>query len=309
MATAQTICFQRNDAVWLADSEGGNQRCVISATTVEKLNACEFRIAPDGSSISFTHFYMPPGKFPAYHDTSRYRGIALFDVKTSQVTFLDNVPMLNDYNAVWSSDASSLAFTYPHDAPLSGVSTSVAIIKKDNTGFNIITDALGPKEYDIYFYAWSSDGSTVLCYTGDSLYSMAHDGHLLSTEPFIFPDSMEVVSSSSTNMTVSPDGRYIALDPETSDDGYIHFKNYWVVGLYGAIWLFDRQQRTFTRITPKNLSASDPAWSAQGNEVWFCGIPGDSPKHHKSNIYRTDMKGHNITMVVKDASSMSMSSH
>jgi Tol biopolymer transport system component len=292
----ELICFERRGAVWLANIDGSNQRAVISSAVIKKWQGLDFRIAPDGSNISFTTVVGEAG-------TDRYRAIAIFNLSSKSVALLDNVPKMNNYNAVWSHDASFLAFTFPHKASPGGVSLGVSIIRRDNTAYATISDRLGPKEYTVYSYCWSPDSKSILCLSSDSLYQLTTGGSNLHTESFITPysDTLDVILSTSTVMSASPNGRLIALDSEVYDDGRVHFKNYWHDALYGAVWLYDREIRKFTRLTPKNISASNPAWTKLGDAILFSGIPGDNPRKIVSNIYRMDASGRNIRLIISDA--------
>ena len=68
----------------------------------------------------------------------------------------------------------------------------------------------------------------------------------------------------------------------------------WANDVSGAIYLYDAASGSNYRLTPKNLAASNPAWSPDGKRIYFCALP-DTPPNGPHHIYRINADGSGLS--------------
>lgn len=148
---------------------------------------------------------------------------------------------------------------------------------------------------DASFQGFGRDGQSliVFAYDGDNsqLRRLGPDGKILSQEPVstftdaILPSSADTYLPSPANDTLLLAGTGVrptpAMTPWLNDSG-------------SALFLCDLGSGTNYRLTPRQLVAVFPAWTPDGQRIYFTGLP-ESPANGTHHLYRMNADGTGLT--------------
>ncbi len=191
-----------------------------------------------------------------------------------------------EYNAVFSPDGKWLVYTSEKDG-----TPRLCARRSDGTGTeNLLID--GHEFTDQA--AFSPDGEWLVFAS-----SLGGDTDIFRI-PFR-PDSIQYISAA-INLTnhdkgdfrpaVSPDGKTIAFSSDRDHPIKSHERFPFAMQRTGDIYLMDWDGGNVRRITESDAWDGSPAWSADGQTIWFY-----SERSGESKIYRMDANGENKSLV------------
>lgn len=272
LAAEPKLCFQRGTAVYVASATGAKPVRVVAA------NAYDARLSPDGRTVAHTLDQTRRNEPPTRH-------VAVTDVATRKTRRLASIPGANNYRPIWSPDGSKLMFQH-----YTGRRWEVAVVAPDDTGFAIVSGAVGdPDDAALTGAFWSPDGRSLYLYDFSSLYHVALDGEVLDKRPI---EGLVKELSSGYAFALAPDGKRLLVETleEVPDIKTVE-------GPPTVIYLYDLSTGERRRVSPKGVSATSPVWAADGTSFFFEGPKG---------VYRMALEGA-ARLVVANASGPSLS--
>ena len=224
----QRIAFEKDDAVHIANLEGS----VIRNLT----NGIFPAISPDAKSVAFTTVDKTDG-----HSIRR---LAVIEVASGQRQVFSGIPGDNAYNAAWSPDGKSIAFTLQVDGLW-----HLGMINTDGTDFKFIKKG-EQDQVTLYSPCWARDGKSIFCEDMTNIYRLSLEGAILAQWKIttIVPNGG---MSGDSRIDVSPDGNRLLLSVEM-DEAYD--RKDWD-GPVPALWSFDLLTESAVRLTTKSLFA------------------------------------------------------
>lgn len=82
-----------------------------------------------------------------------------------------------------------------------------------------------------------------------------------------------------------------------------------MTGKVGAIFLYDIAAKSRRRLTPPNVSASNPRWTSDGRWIYFNGSALDGstkPRKLETGIFRISPEGGPVELVVPGGEEFSL---
>src|SRR5215472_1147965 len=154
-AADRHIAFERNDAVWMANLDGTNEKKIADGIFPA--------ISPDGSRVAFN-------TVEKTSDTTYVRHIAVADVATGKVDIFKDVPSDNSYYPSWTADGKQILFTTrPHEV------WDLVAINSDGTNFHVLKPGV-QNGVTRYSPIWARDGQSVFCENMTNIYQIGLDG-------------------------------------------------------------------------------------------------------------------------------------
>jgi TolB protein len=267
----QHIAFERNDAVYIANFDGTNEKKIADGIFPA--------ISPDGTRIAFN-------TVEKTSDTTYVRHMAVADVATGKVNIFNDVPSKNSYYPGWMADGKQILFTTrPNEV------WDLVAINSDGTNFHVLKPGV-QNEVTRYSPVWARDGQSVFCQDMTNIYQIGLDGAVRAQWKIskIVPKGD---MSGDGRIDVSPDGKQLLL---SIDMGGESGRKDWD-GPLPALWAFDLQSEKATRLTPKKLFGWDGVWIDNDNILFLSRAPGEKD----DSIYRMSAEGKNLKRLVKNA--------
>jgi TolB protein len=265
------IAFERNDAVYIANLDGTNEKKIADGVFPA--------ISPDGTHVAFNTVERTGG-------TTYVRRMAVADAASGKVTVFKDVPSENSYYPSWTADGKQILFTTrPHEVwDLVGVNS-------DGTNFHVIKPGV-QNEVTCYSPVWARDGQSVFCEDMTNIYQIGLDG--TNREQWkishIVPEGN---MSGDGRIDVSPDGNRLLL---TLDMGEESNRKGWD-GPLPALWAFDLQSQKATRLTQKKLFGWDGVWIDNDSVLFLSRAAGEKD----DSVYRMSADGKNLKRLIKNA--------
>ncbi len=208
-------------------------------------------ISPDGSAVCFS-----------------WRGdLWRVSAQGGQATRLTAHPMLDDHS-VWSPDGKQIAF----NSDRSGYRNAYRM-NADGTGVAPVTR----EDRYLFVHGWSADGTLALTgyleadiYKSPRPYSVSHEGGPITRLHDAFGRSA----------VVSPDGRYVAFVRGRASWDRPFLTN----SDNRDLWLYDRQDKTFRRLTENPGHDGKPRWLDNDTLVYLSARPPA-----RVNLYGMDL--------------------
>jgi TolB protein len=267
----QHIAFERNDAVYIANFDGTNEKKIADGIFPA--------ISPDGTRIAFN-------TVEKTSDTTYVRHMAVADVATGKVNIFKDIPSKNSYYPGWMADGKQILFTTrPNEV------WDLVAINSDGTNFHVLKPGV-QNEVTRYSPVWARDGQSVFCQDMTNIYQIGLDGAVRAQWKIskIVPKGD---MSGDGRIDVSPDGKQLLL---SIDRGEESGRKDWD-GPLPALWAFDLQSEKATRLTPKKLFGWDGVWIDNDNILFLSRAPGEKD----DSIYRMSAEGKNLKRLVKNA--------
>jgi TolB protein len=267
----QHIAFERNDAVYIANLDGTNEKKIADGIFPA--------ISPDGTRVAFN-------TVEKTSDTTYARHMAVADVATGKVTVFKDVPSENSYYPSWTADGKQILFTTrPHEV------WDLVAINSDGTKFHVLKPGV-QNEVTRYSPVWARDGQSVFCEDMTNVYQIGLDGAVRAQWKIskIVPKGD---MSGDGRIDISPDGKRLLL---SIDMGEEPGRKDWD-GPLPALWAFDLQSQKATRLTPKKLFGWDGVWVDNENILFLSREPGEKD----DSIYRMSVDGKNLKRLIKNA--------
>ena len=271
LAGPQMIAFERNDAVWIANLDGTDEKKIADGIFPA--------ISPDGTRVAFN-------TVEKTSDTTYVRHMAVVDVATGNVTAFKDVPSTNSYYPSWTADGKQILFTTrPKEV------WDLVAINADGTNFRV----LKPGEQNAvtrYSPIWARNGQSVFCEDMTNIYQIGIDGAVTAQWKIsqIVPKGD---MSGDGRIDVSPDGKRLLLSIDMGEESG---RKDWD-GPLPALWSFDLQSQKATRLTPKKLFGWDGVWLDNNNVLFLSKAAGEK----EDSIYRMSADGKNLKRLIKNA--------
>jgi TolB protein len=280
-AADRQIAFERNDAIWIANLDGGRAKRIAAGIFPA--------ISPDGKRIAFTTVEKS--------GTTYIRHIAVVDlVRQSdglvrwraggKPTVFKDVPSENAYYPSWSPDGKRILFTL-RNKDIWGL----GVINADGKEFRVVKKGASDK---VTFYSpcWARDGQSIFCQNMTNIYRLKLDGGVLdrwNIEKTIPNGDM----SGDGRIDVSPDGRLLLLSIDMAEENN---RKDWD-GPPPALWTFEIATQKAVRVTQKNLFAWDGCWINDQNVLFLSQAAGQKT----ASIYRMSIKRANLKRLIPNA--------
>jgi TolB protein len=265
------IAFERNDAVYIADFDGTNEKKIADGIFPA--------ISPDGTRVAFN-------TVEKTSDTTYVRHMAVADVATGKVNVFKNVPSKNSYYPSWTADGKQILFTTrPQEV------WDLVAVNSDGTNFRVLKRGV-QNEVTCYSPIWAHDGQSFFCQDMTNIYQIGLDGVNRAQWKIsqIVPKSD---MSGDGRIDASPDGKRLLLSIDMGEESG---RKDWD-GPLPALWAFDLQSQKATRLTPKNLFGWDGVWVDNDNVLFLSRAPGEK----EDSIYRMSSDGKNLKRLIKNA--------
>jgi TolB protein len=276
-AEPRRVAFERGSDVWVANLDGTGAKKIARGAQPD--------ISSNGARVAFN---TDTGGSKALD-----RRIALADAATGKATvFKKEIPSDNCQHAIWSPDGSQILFNLYTENDW-----HLGLINADGSGFRYLKKAPS-KNSGLWSACWAPDGRSVYVQDLDKVSQLGLDGAELKTWDLhaLFPAAG---LTSSSRMSVSPDGSTLLLDVEVDEDVE---REDWD-GPPPAIWTLDLATTKVTRLTPKGFFGWSGSW-LNGEEILFVS-QGDKEK--QPSLYRMSRQGENRKQLLKNASYPSVS--
>jgi TolB protein len=267
----QQIAFERNDAVYIANLDGTNEKKIADGIFPA--------ISPDGTRVAFN-------TTEKKSDTTYVRHMAVVDVATGKVNVFKDVPSENSYYPSWTADGKQILFTtHPHEV------WDLVATNSDGTNFHVLKSG-AQNEVTRYSPVWARDGQSIFCEDMTNIYQIGLDGAVLAQWKIskIVPKGD---MSGDGRIDVSPDGKRLLL---SIDMGEQSGRKDWD-GPLPALWAFDLQSQKATRLTPKKLFGWEGVWLDNDNILFLSRAPDEK----EDSIYRMSADGKNVKRLIKNA--------
>lgn len=241
-------------------------------------HAVDVRISPAGDALACT--WDTTGKDVKGGPVRR---IAVIDGKGAAPRILEAIPGTNSYGPTWSPDGRLLLFQH-----YAGRQWRIAVIGRDGKGFR---DVVAPaKETAFLSHAcWAPDSRSFYAFDFEHLIRYDLEGKELSR--LAFSDCGLEVGSSASQFRLSPDGRRLLVGTEMD-----------VPDLPGeegpppVVLLLDLDARRATRVSPKGMLLTAPAWLPDGT-----AFVAQRTEGRKSSVVRVDLATGKATVLVTGA--------
>ena len=219
-AADRHIAFERNNAVYIADLDGTNEKKVADGIFPA--------ISPDGTRVAFN-------TVEKTSDTSYVRHIAVVDVATGKVNIFKDVPSDNSYYPSWTADGKQILFTTrPHEV------WDFVVTSADGTNFHVLKPGV-QNEVTRYAPIWARDSQSVFCQDMTNIYQLGLDGAIRAQwkiDKIVPKGDM----SGDGRIDVSPDGKRLLLSIDMGEESG---RKDWD-GPLPALWAFDLQSQKAT---------------------------------------------------------------
>jgi TolB protein len=265
------IAFERNDAVYIANLDGTNEKKIADGIFPA--------ISPDGTRVAFNTVEKTSG-------TTYVRHMAVADIATGKVNVLKDVPSENSYYPSWTADGKQILFTTrPHEV------WDLVTINSDGTNFHVLKPG-AQSEVTCYSPVWARDGQSFFCEDMTNIYQIGLDGMNLAQWKIskIVPKGD---MSGDGRIDVSPDGKRLLLSIDMGEESG---RKDWD-GPMPALWAFDLQSQKATRLTPKKLFGWDGVWIDNDNILFLSRAAGEK----EDSICRMSADGKNLKRLIKNA--------
>ncbi len=243
-AAPDTLTFSRSNTIFLLPA-GAKTPVKITKGRSPSLNA-------DRSKIAFSRETKPNGEL--------YE-LVVWDIKAKSAKVLTKQNMINDVK--WSPTSQTIAFT-----SFSGSTHHLNTIQSDGSGLKRI-GASGQNGVDsFYSLRWAGDGQSIMFHDMNNVFRLDGSGSVIwkASVKSILNDNQ--ISSSDSFAPCPNNPNLIAytkfVKPTKLWQKYIDEPN-------TALFLYDLNSKTRTRITKENVFAVSPTWSRNGQTIYFCG--------------------------------------
>jgi TolB protein len=267
----QQIAFERNDAVYIANLDGTNEKKIADGIFPA--------ISPDGTRVAFN-------TTEKKSDTTYVRHMAVVDVATGKVNVFKDVPSENSYYPSWTADGKQILFTTrPYEV------WDLVATNSDGTNFHVLKSG-AQNEVTRYSPVWARDGQSVFCEDMTNVYQIGLDGAVRAQWKIskIVPKGD---MSGDGRIDISPDGKRLLLSIDMGEESG---RKDWD-GPLPALWAFDLQSQKATRLTPKKLFGWDGVWIDNDNVLFLSRAPGEKD----DSVYRMSADGKKLKRLIKNA--------
>jgi TolB protein len=265
------IAFERNDAVYVANLDGTNEKKIADGIFPA--------ISPEGTRVAFN-------TVEKTSDTTYVRHMAVVEVATGNVSVFKAVPSDNSYYPSWTGDGKEILFTTrPHEV------WDLVVVNSDGTNFHVLKPGV-QNEVTRYSPIWARDGQSVFCEDMTNIYQLGLDGAVRAKWKInkIVPKGD---MSGDGRIDVSPDGKRLLLSIDMGEESG---RKDWD-GPLPALWAFDLQSQKAMRLTPKKLFGWDGVWLDDNNILFLSRAAGEKD----DSIYRMSTDGKNLKRLIKNA--------
>ncbi|HEY3103763.1 MAG TPA: hypothetical protein VGJ69_09220 [Pyrinomonadaceae bacterium] len=273
------ICFTRSSAIYLRDLTTGQERLVLEKSV--------FRSSSNGEEVrlNYSPALSPAGDAIAFHyQTAPYDVDGTFkilDLNSGKVRDFSELAGTNSSDPEWSPDGSRIAFKLFKPGAIFNVGILDLATGKWR---DITTEPTLDRDFDVWLDGWMPDGKSIICHNSEYLYRLALDGKVLFKLPIESFYDRSLVSTS-TRFSLSADGTRLLFASGDPDDA--------------AILVYDLNQKSLSRVTPKTIDATEPRWLPSEKEILFtCSEKNKTAKTY--SICKIGVDGKSLTKMVQN---------
>ncbi len=295
---AQKIYYLRNNQVWFSNLDGSDQKKIIDLVGYSNPSHC-FSISQSGNKFAFIN------KTDNERNTKSLLNI--YDIKKTKLSF-SNKYVLN-YNLCQVSFSPNgedfFCFGDLTDTSYYSLMAGITIVSNNTMTFLNTSLLIGAEEPLVY--SWTQDCksiSFIKLIDPDSIYTLSIDNKNLNCEKIdlTIKDGM---LGSILDFIESPNKKYFAFLIDILDDGSENFYDFDKDPLYGAVYIYNRENGSCSRLTPKSVFCDDfcPIW--KDNETLFLTVLEKQENNEldkiTSNIYQYNISDLQSKLILKDA--------
>ncbi len=271
------ICFIRGDFIYLKD--------LVSEKEIRLIKGQSPEISPDGKKVLFMS-----GESDDATDPWRIR---LLDLDSNRIQEFPNLSGQKAHSAIWSNDGSKIAF---QTVDLSRGGAIVGLLDPVSGQWKTLVNSvdLGVSNGDTFtFDSWVKDDRSILVHSLEKLYEVSVAGTPVWELPIV-----DLGVSSETRFSLSSDKKHLLFDSTIDSDER---------PVNDALNMLDISTKKITTITPNTVEARKPRWLPTEKQVIFgCMKRFDHP--HQSNVCTIGIDGESLSVLIKNATSVSYSS-
>jgi Tol biopolymer transport system component len=281
------ICFVREHFVYVSDPQTGETNQIVTGE--------DCAISSLGESIAFTVDMNPPNKI------GRPRTVKVFDLSTKAIKELSSLPQSNKMNPQWSPDGTKLALELSIENQ-----SRVAILTLASGEWSDVTrnlDFLEPwgeiNRFGVNLDSWSPDGKSILCHDLNYIYEIGLDGRTLQRLTLsTIVDPHQATISTASRFSFSEDRKLLLFDGNSEvQTGKSNL----------ALYVFDFDKHSLSRITSETFEASHPRWLPTGKGIVFLRLEETPDDRAIFDVCVTSLDDHKVTTILKNTSSVSYS--
>ena len=260
-------------------------------------------LSPDGKRVVFcAEAKQPDAKGQAGVEASG-PGLILLDLATGKETTILKAEGQEVIRApVWSPDSDRLAFV-----ARTGLKGQLGLIQSDGSGRRALFSQGDENTLGLILgLVWAAEGKSLWFHDLHDLYRVSDAGVLLSKTPLIgimgktSPEAGIIVSGEE-RFVPNPAGPQLIAFTKTVKASRAYEKAF-ADDLPGisALFLYDSRTKTRTRLTPKDMFASHPCWSRDGQYLYFSGYRRPHYKEEEPfRIYRVRRNGQGLLEITR----------
>src|SRR6266851_5685070 len=280
-SSLEKICFIRGAWIWMANLATGNERKIAEGGGAQ--------LSPVGDSLVFVSIKEKENDdlFRWYTPADRLR---VLNLSTEEVRDFPTLREGHIGDPLWSNDGTRIAV---------GVSTPDSkvpsiVILNAATG-DIERKFTGGWDFNTYqglfMNSWTPGDQSILFHTFGALFELRIDSGVVEKVPIdnLF-ESLDI-SSSATHFSFSSDRRYLLFDGmiDTPDEPATEI-----------IYVFDFNNKTLRRVTPKGVHGRSPVWLPTNNEILFTRVECVND-HWRPSICKMGIDGTGLKTLLRDA--------
>jgi TolB protein len=293
------MAFERTGTIYLYSFDDNSE--------TKLFDGYQHSISPDGNAIAFTetdsmgnryigvYKIQPAGILPLTPDIIRYTA----------------VPGQNSYEPKYSPDGKNLVFNYWNSNDW-----DIAIVSADNSNYVNLTEPYRVSTgFTSGFYSpsWSPDSKSIVTHDMSNVYEFDLQGNILNKYPMtkVLTDA-KIYPSSASMFTYNKDKTHLIFDGENE----MFFEN--LEEPVNGIYSYDIKNNSIKMISSMDYSSIHPVISYAGNKIYYSAFGKKDITVKKSeeldsdyyeirySIYTMNMNGGNVTKIIEDAYSPSI---
>ena len=261
------ICFARGGFVYVMDMKTKQTKRIVKGS--------DPNISPDGKQIAYT--------FSA-NSTTPNRIVKVIDLETNKERDFKGLAKFIHYGAIWSPDGKWLAVNVFKEVGQK-YNWEVAIVNPENGEWRFLTDTISHD--GAYLSSWTANSRSIVCHDLNFIYEIDLNGKIVRrlTVGDVTKDNS---ISSASRFVFSPDGKMLLFDSDLPDE-------------VGGLFVYNIEDKTLRRVTPKTVSAAEPMWLPSEKEILFSGRQVGRGRQIPQKLFKISLTGNTLEAIITNA--------